>query len=180
MGRAKTILTFLAALVCFSSPGQDLRDYKTYSTILDEFLRQNGATKDLIIIEKESDTIFYGGDPKSPRLMARLDSLMKKQIEFLNQFQISEFKSVVITRQEFRSLTVDENNDLIWDPLYEKYPAAEGVVFLSPILYTDGNKTAGILQVGLVRNSLSGGHCLVNFDLKKKRKKIKWTTTLVY
>ncbi len=162
-----------------SSFGQDIQDYKTYSIVLEEFLRQDGADKQLIIIHQESDTLFLGGDPGAPQFMASLDSLMKRQIKFSNKFQIKGWESIVITHQEFRLLTVDENGDWIDDALYKKYPKAEGVIFLSPIYYTNKNKTTGLLQIEIRRTSLSAGCFLVKFDVKKKRKKIKRTLTEV-
>lgn len=63
-----------------SSFGQDIHDYKMYSIILEEFLRQENADKQFIIIHQESDTTFLGGDPGAPQLMVALDSLMKRQI----------------------------------------------------------------------------------------------------
>lgn len=166
-------------MICLSSFGQDIQDYKTYSIILEEFLRQEGADKQFIIIHQESDTRFLGGDPGAPQLMAALDSLMKRQIKFSNKFQIKGWESMVITHPEYKSLTIDENGDWIDDSLYNKYPKAEGVIFLSPIYYTNRHKTTGLLQIGLRRISLNAGWFLVKFDIKKKRRKIKRTLTEV-
>ncbi|MEQ6117955.1 hypothetical protein [Reichenbachiella sp. MALMAid0571] len=181
MRHIKIILIICLLSHCGSCLGQGLtkQDYKTYSIILDEFLKEDEATKNLIIIQSESDTIFRGGDSTDQSDIRKLESRMKHRIKFDNDFIIKGRKSIVITEKEFRSLTVDENRDLIWDPLYKKYPNAEGVIFLSAIHYTSDDKTTGILQISLYRNELSGGCFFVKFDLKKKGKKTTRTLTEV-
>ena len=175
----KNIILGFFLTMCVSSFGQDSPDYKTYSTILEEFLKHDGGDKQFIIIQRESDTTFFGGDSSTPRLMAKLDSLMKKQVMFDNRFKIKGWESTVITEKEFTDLTIDENDDLIWDPLYKRYPKAEGVIFLSPIHYTNKERTKGIMQIGIMRDNLSGGYFLVKFDLAKRRKRVTRTMTLV-
>ena len=104
-------------MACPAAFGQDVQDYRVYSIILEDFLRDLGTEKRFIIVDQDSDTVFVEGDTKAPKLTSALDSLMKTKIKFDNKFQIKGWESVVITHQEFKSLTIDENGDWIDDAL---------------------------------------------------------------
>lgn len=180
MTKFAQIFIYICTLIATRSFGQNILNYKTYSAILNEFLRQEGTKKDLIIIIAASDTTLAGGDPALPGLTAKLDSVMKKRVTFDNKFKINRQKSIVISEHEFYALTIDKNYDMNWDPLFKKYSNAISVITLSPIYYTNQDKTSGILQISISQNSLSGGVFFVQFDLtKRKKKRVKRTVTLV-
>ena len=175
-------IALIGWLLCISvsSIGQTNHDYEIYSVILREFLKLGGAKKKSIIICKDSDTRLFPGDTTIPQLMIKLDSVIKKRIFFDNKFHIKRWKSIVVSGQELFDLIVDQEYNENWKAFYEKYPNVEGVINLSPIYYTNKDKTAGILRVEISRGSLSGGVFIVKFDLSKRRKKrITRTMTLV-
>ncbi|MCZ8021144.1 MAG: hypothetical protein O9302_16445 [Cyclobacteriaceae bacterium] len=177
----KLLLTSFVFLI-LTSPKmgytQDTTDYRTYSIVLGEFLNKLSETKNSILIQSESDTVFYYVD-KSYKHYNLLSKHNKRQIRFENLFKIKNWQTKVITKEELESLTIDENEDIIWDPLYAKYPEIECVIFLSSIYYTKTNKLKGFLQVGFMRNGLNGGYYLIEFNLKKNNKKFKCIETLV-
>jgi hypothetical protein len=177
----KLLLTpFFLLIFNYSYKGytQDTTDYRTYSIVLGEFLDKLSQSKNSILIQIESDTVFYYYN-KSYKYYDLISSHFKKQIRFKNLFRIKNWQATLITKEELESLTIDENEDIIWDPLYAKYPEIECVIFLSSIYYTKANKLRGFLQVGFMRSGLNGGFYLIEFNLKNKRNKLKLIEILV-